>query len=164
MATLCALTACWLVLHPRIELADGRAVMSINGQMVDVTGALEDAWSRVVNACGRVRDLSGDPNIGGAVMAAIRAYSVPDSLSARIVRIQGVSEWLLVEAVFDAVPPVLAVMRSDAESRVLTIEALWSGSTHPWRTAPFAARFLRERAPGVPEALLGCMRPVSDKF
>jgi len=55
---------------------------------------------------------------------------------------------------------VLVLMRAAVGAdEPLVIEAVWSGTTHPWRIVPFAAEFLKARAPAVPEALLRCAQP-----
>lgn len=149
----------WLLLQPRIESLDRQLLLKINGQPVDVLGVIEEGWGRMVSDCARVRDVTAEPASNRAVLEALRDYSLPDSLSARVVGIYSASEWRLVEATFDTLPPVLVLMRARPEPSPLAIEALWSGSTYPWRTGPFAGRFLRARVPEVPGELVRCVKP-----
>jgi hypothetical protein len=149
----------WLLLQPRLERLDGQVLVRINGVPIDLIGVLEEGWGRMVSDCARVRDRTAEPALNREVLEALRGYSPPDSLSARVVGIYSASEWLLVEATFDALPPVLVLMRARPEPSPLSIEALWSGSTYPWRTVPFAGRFLQVRVPEVPSELVRCVEP-----
>ena len=157
VALLLALIA--LLLQPRLERLDGQMLVRINGAPVDAVGAVEEAWGRMVSTCARVQDRTADLALNRDVLEVLRGYSPPDSLSARVAGIHSASEWLLVEAAFDTLPPVLVVMRAQREPAALSIEAVWSGSTYPWRTVPFAGRFLRERVPELPRELVRCLRP-----
>ncbi len=148
----------WLLLQPRIERLDGQVLLSINGAPVDAVGAIREGWWRMVSDCARVRDRTTEPALNREVLESLRGYSPPDSLSARVSSIHSVGDWLLVQAAFETMPPVRVVMRRRGEGTAPTIEAVWSGSTYPWRTVPFSARFLQARVPEAPEALVRCVR------
>ena len=149
-----------LLVQPRLEIRDQRLLLTLNAEPFDVVGSVAEIWGRLVSECGSVRRVESTSSVGRTAQALLEHYSPPDSQSARVVRIDLLSEWLLVEATFDDMPPVLVLMRG-ARGPVerLAIEAIWSGTTYPWRIVPFAAEFLKARAPEVPVALLGWAQP-----
>ncbi len=149
-----------MLVHPRFVIKDQRLLLTLNDEPFDLVGGVTELWGRFVSDCGSVSGAESGSSLGRAAQALLQKYSPPDSQSARVVRVDRLSDWLLVEAVFDAMPPVLVLMRAAVGAdEPLVIEAVWSGTTHPWRIVPFAAEFLKARVPAVPAALLRCAQP-----
>ena len=149
-----------MLVQPRLTTKDQRLLLTLNGEPFDVVGGVAERWGRLVSDCGSVSRAESGSSMGRTARALLEKYSPPDSQSARVVRIDQLSDWLLVEAVFDALPPVLVLMRgASGPAEPLVIVAVWSGTTHPWRIVPFAAEFLKARSPEVPAALLRCAQP-----
>jgi len=149
-----------VLLQPRWVMQDQRPLLTLNAEPFDAVGGANEIWGRLRSRCGAIESVDKNSESGRAVVALLQRYSPPDSLSARVIRIDSLSQWLLVEAVFDALPPVLVLMRGTNEATGLpVIEAVWSGTSYPWRIVPFATEFLMQRAPEVPPALLRCARP-----
>lgn len=149
-----------MLVHPRFEIKDQRLLLTLNGEPFDVVGGVAELWGRFASDCGSVGGAENGSSLGRAAQALLEKHSPPDSQSARVVRVDRLSDWLLVEAAFDDMPPVLVLMRvAVGDNESLMIKAVWSGTTHPWRIVPFAAEFLKARAPEVPAALLRCAKP-----
>lgn len=149
-----------ILLSPRIVHRDDRWLLTVNGVPLDVIGTVVEWWGRQVSDCGLVTALATDTVEAHLALDLLRRYSPPDSESARLIRVDSTNGWLLVEAGFDALPPVLALMRSDPRrSMPAAIRAVWSGSAYPWRLVPFAAEYLGARAPDAPPELIRCARP-----
>jgi hypothetical protein len=149
-----------ILLEPKLVHKDQRWLLTINGEPIDVAGTAAEIWGRMVSDCSVVTSLSTDTVEGRLSLELLRRYSPPDSESARLVRIDSARGWLFVEAGFETLPPVLALIRQDPLQPVTaTIKAVWSGTSYPWRLVPFAAAFLSARAPDAPTELLLCAKP-----
>ena len=147
----------WLLIEPSFERQDNRWLLSINGMPFDLIGSVREHWGRLTTDCSRVETHGADRNTVERFENLLRDYSPPDSRSARIAHILKQANWWLVEADFTTLPPaVVLVQGSEGSDQTLHIAAVWSGSTHPWRTGPFAGDFLRQRAPEAPAELTVC--------
>ncbi len=149
----------WLVCDPRIDRRDGRWLLLINQTPVDVAGAIEEWWGRLTSDCSEVIEITQDPFANADARGWVGSYSIPDSLSVSVSGIYTIKHWLLVEAEFAALPPAwVLVHRPPGSPDTARIESVWSGSTYPWRPAPFAATYLMTRVPEAPTALFRCAR------
>ena len=147
----------WLLLEPSFGRQDNRWLLSINGVPFDLIGSVRERWGRITTDCSRVEANGADRNTVERLENLLRDYSPPDSRSSRVSRILNQADWWLVEAEFETLPPVVVlVRRAEGLDQTLHIAAVWSGSTHPWRTGPFAGDFLRQRAPEAPTELTVC--------
>jgi hypothetical protein len=143
-------------LHLRVERRDHSWLLLVDGVPRDPLGAAAEAWQRARRDCSGVEVLQPDDAAWQAARGAVAAYSPPDSASARLTRALALGEWRLVEARFDALPPVVVVLRVEGDAPRVLERAVWSGSTAPWEPGPLIRRYLGARAPGVPKALLAC--------
>jgi len=149
-----------ILLAPRIVHRDERWLLTVNGEPIDVIGAVVEGWGRLSSDCSAVTTVALDTVEGRLLRDLLRRHSPPDSESARLVRVDSARGWLLVEAGFDVLPPVLVLIRSESQQpAAMEIRAVWSGSAHPWRLVPFAAEYLSVRAPDAPPELIRCARP-----
>ena len=149
----------WLVASPGIERRDGRWLLLVNGVPVDVLGTADETWQRLTSDCSQVAELSRDTAATASLLALIREFSPPDSLTATIHSVYKTADWWVVEASFDHLPPAWIVLhQSPGENAGLAVRAVWSGSTYPWRAMPFAGAYLQGQIRDVPPALLRCGR------
>ena len=149
-----------MLLQPRLVMLDQRPLLTLNDEPFDIVGGAAEILGRLLSDCMVIKQLESDSETARAALSLLRQHSPPDSLSAQLVRIDSLSDWLLIEAVFNTLPPVLVLMRGATGSVGPSgIEAIWSGTSHPWRIVPFAGAFLRAKSPEAPPELLRCARP-----
>jgi len=149
-----------VLIQPRVLVQDQRLLLTLNGEPFDVVGFVTEAWGRWLSDCSAVKLIDGESGDGHLVLRVLQQHSPPDSFSAKVVRIDRLHHWLLVEASFDTLPPVLVLMRASGDEPLsLETAAVWSGTSQPWRIIPFATHFLRARAPDAPADLLRCAQP-----
>ena len=153
--TVAVLTAL-LVLDSHIDLVqrDARMALQVNGRLHDVQGWWAETGNRVLRRCTAVQPPA--PADAQALLGAVRAYSPPDSQDGRLVQAWQLQRWAVAEVHFSRLKPTLVVLQQDADWRVLP-QAVWSGSTAPWRVNDFVRRYLQRQAPEVPPALLACV-------
>ncbi len=154
------------VLNAHVDLPriDGRRFVAAQGQLYDPLGWLEDqvnAWSRQCRSVQRV-DLQ-HPDAQTALLR-IGAFSPPDSHTARALQVLGAGPWWLVEVSFETLSPAVVTLHGEGDSMKIVGEAIWSGSTTPWRPAPQIRRYLLAAAPALPPELVACLDPQSELF
>jgi len=145
--------------HVDVPRVDGRRFVSTQGQLYDAIGWSEDLWTRSTRSCSQVRALGRTEPGYAQALAAIQAYSPPDSQSARLRQLQQTGDWLLAEVEFDELSPAVVVLQLQGEGVVVLPTAIWSGDTQPWRPAPLIRRHLHTQAPLMPQTLLDCLDP-----
>ena len=145
--------------HVDVPRVDGRRFVLTQGQMYDAIGWGEDLWTRTTRRCSQVRTLGSTELVHAQALAAIQAYSPPDSHSARLRQLQQAGDWLLAEVEFEQLSPAVVVLQVQSGRVVVLPTAIWSGDTQPWRPAPLIRRHLQTQAPLLPRALLDCLNP-----
>jgi len=148
-----------------VRRQDDGWLLVAGGYTVDVAGAWASGWTRLVRDCRAVPALGPEDPAHTRAAEALRAYSPPDSASARIAAVQSIGVWRLVQASFDALEPVVVIVLDEPSKppRVLP-EAVWSGSPRPFDAGWRIRGFLRSRVPQVPAPLLQCLEPVAGLF
>lgn len=143
--------------HVDWERLDGRRLLTVSGQRFDVQGWAAEQALRWQSDCNGVQPLPMDSPTARAVLPVIQRHSLPDSQSARGLQLRQLGDWSVAEVAFDSLKPALVVLRlQDGQWRVQDT-AVWSGSTAPWNSAHFVRHYLRQQAPALPQALLGCI-------
>ena len=153
--TVAVLTAV-LVLDSHVDLVqrDGRTALQVNGRLHDVQGWWAETSNRLRRHCAAVQPpAQADAQ---ALISAVRAYSPPDSQDGRLVQAWQLGRWAVAEVHFSRLKPTLVVLQQTTEWRVLP-QAVWSGSTAPWRVNDFVRRYLQQQAPALPPDLLACV-------
>jgi hypothetical protein len=152
LATLLAV----LLIDSHVDLVerDQRKLLLVNGRLHDTQGWLSEAVNRLTRRCDRVQ--APDSVQGAALVAAVRAHSPPDSSDALLVQAWYVGDWAIAELSFSRLKPTVVLLQQQAGWQVHP-QAIWSGSTAPWRVNDFVRRFLHMKAPGVPTSLLACL-------
>lgn len=158
--TLLALTTLG-VLNAHVDLPehDGRRFVLSEGRLHDPIGWAEDAWTRIWRNCGAVVEAPPSSDIALNALQVIRTFSPPDSQSARLLQLQVIDGWLLAELEFDTLSPAVVPLRIQDSAPAVLDQAIWSGSTEPWRPAPLIRRHIQTRSPQMPAALLDCLQP-----
>ncbi len=163
--TLLALTTLGVLnAHVDLPVIDGRRFVKMQEKLHDPIGWLEDQASGLRVSCKEVHTHGPASAEAGLALAAIQAFSPPDSQSAQLRQLLAQGDWLLAEVSFDALSPAVVALRQQAEGVQVVDSAIWSGSTLPWRPAPLIRRHLQTQAPQMPEALLDCFRPEDPLF
>lgn len=152
MAVLMAL----VLLDSHVDLVerDGRKALLVNNRLHDVQGWLAETGNRLVRRCDQP-PTPADAD-ARAWLDAVKQFSPPDSLDARLVRSWQLQDWAVVQVHFPHLKPALVVLQNDPDWQVLP-QAVWSGSTAPWRVNDFVRRYLQQQAPAVPAGLLACV-------
>lgn len=144
------------VLDSHVDLVqhDDRMVVQVNGRLHDVQGWLAETGNRLTRRCDAIQ--TPQPADAQALLEAVRAYSPPDSLDGRLVQAWQLGPWAVAEVHFSRLKPTLVVLQQAPAWRVQP-QAVWSGSTAPWRVNDFVRRYLRQQAPELPAPLLDCV-------
>ena len=72
--------------------------------------------------------------------------------------------WSVAEVAFETLNPSLVVLRLQGGQWRVQDRAVWSGSTAPWHSGNLVRRYLRENAPGLPKALIDCVKVDPNRF
>lgn len=150
--------------HVDVPQVDGRRFVLAQGQLHDVQGWVEDRWNQALRRCEQVQDVVLDSERGRASLLAIQAFSPPDSYSARMLQLQSVGPWLLAEVEFERLSPAVVPLLETPEGVQVLGQAIWSGSTAPWRPAPLIRHHLQARTHAMPEVLSACFTPRAALF
>lgn len=158
-----ALTAAVVIdLHVDWRRADNGVLLRVGEQDIDAWGHARDAWTRLTRRCKSVQTLQIDDPAWAAVQSAVRAYSPPDSQTARVVALSREGEWLLAQVVSDTLMPAVVTLRSQGQTTDLVPRGVWSGNTAPWIAAPWVRDYLRRQVPQLPPALTDCLEIAPD--
>ncbi len=150
--------------HVDIERQDGGFFLTYQGQKHDVVGALSNQMNSALRQCSSSQSIGVNTPAAKLALAAIQNFSPPDSQQAQLLGLLQQDDWLLAEVKFTSLNPAVVLLKMTSE-RVSVVEgAVWSGSTAPWASAPFIRRYISERAPKAPAALMACFEPASALF
>jgi hypothetical protein len=163
VAAIVALITALLVVDSHVDWVsqDGGQLLEVNGQRYDLRGwAAEQtrAWQSNCNAGAPRATLSPNSPTAQAILLAIQQHSLPDSRSARMLQLLQQDGWSVAEVAFDTLNPSLVVLRLQGEQWRVQDRAVWSGSTAPWHSGDLVRRYLGEKAPALPKALLDCVQ------
>jgi len=163
--TLLVLTALGVLrAHVDIERQDGSYFLSFQGKKHDVAGMLLNQTNAMLRQCGDVQTMDIHSAQAGSALYAIRNFSPPDSMHARLLGLQQQGSWLLAEVEFATLNPAVVLLTSSQE-RISVVEgAIWSGTTAPWHAASLIRRYIQGRAPQAPHELLNCFNPAGALF
>lgn len=135
---------------------DGSSLLKVSGRSVDAQGWLSEHWRKLRLDCRSVHTESITSATAEAVLQAIQAHSLPDSLEAQLMQLQQQADWVMAEVEFKTLNPSIVLLRQVNGAWLIQDNAVWSGSTAPWHAADFVRRYLRQQAPELPEPLLAC--------
>jgi hypothetical protein len=163
VAAIMVLITALLVVDSHVDWVnqDGGKLLEVNGQRFDLRGwAAEQAraWQSDCNAWTPLTTLSHNSPTAQAILLTLQQHSLPDSRSARLLQLLQQDDWSVAEVAFDTLNPSLVVLRLQGEQWRVQDRAVWSGSTAPWHSGDLVRRYLRENAPGLPKALIDCVK------
>lgn len=152
------------VLNAHVDLPelDGRRFVHAQARLYDPLGWLQDHWTRLTRRCASAETVAQER--AQQALRAIQDFSPPDSHSARLMQLQAAGPWLLAEVEFERLSPAVVLLREAAGRTEVQGQAIWSGSTAPWRPAPLIRSHLANRAPDVPATLVACFTPRAALF
>ncbi len=158
-----ALTAAAVIdLHVDWRRADNGVLLRVGEQDIDAWGHARQAWTRLTRRCGAVQALQAGDTGWDAAQAAVRAYSPPDSQTARVTALSRQGEWLLAQVVSDRLMPAVVTLRLQGSAPTLEPRGVWSGNTAPWLVAPWIREYLRRQVPQLPQPLADCLEIAPD--
>jgi hypothetical protein len=150
--------------HVDVERQDGGYFLSFQGKKHDVLGAFLNQTNAVLRQCRAVQVVDVNSAEAGKALGAIQNFSPPDSQDARLLGLQQQGPWLLAEVEFSALNPAVVLLTNAADSTRIVEGAIWSGTTAPWHSATLIRRYIQDRAPQAPPALMDCFDPASALF
>jgi hypothetical protein len=98
------------------------------------------------------------------VKRAISDFSPPDSRGLNVRQISTSGSWVLAEVEFPQLQPAVILLNQKAQEYTIDNGLIWSGTADPWLAGPWIRRYLQQRAPQVPDALLACFDPTKVLF
>lgn len=154
------------VLNAHVDLpeVDGRRFVLMQGKLHDPMGWLQDHWTQAVRRCVGVQSVEAHSAAGQSSLHAIQAFSPPDSQSAKLLQVLVHGDWMLAEVEFEQLNPAVVLLQKTPTQVQVVGNAVWSGSTEPWRPAPLIRRHLGANAPDMPPALRECFSPRAALF
>jgi hypothetical protein len=150
--------------HVGIERQDGAYFLSYQGQKHDVLGVFLNRTNAVLRQCGAVQVLDINGPLAGEALSAVHKFSPPDSQDAHLLGLLQQGPWLLAELEFSTLNPAVVLLTSSPQGAQIVDGAVWSGTTAPWQSATLIRRYIQDRAPQAPPALMDCFDPAGALF
>jgi hypothetical protein len=141
---------------------DQKTLLQVNGQSVDVHGWVAEQWRQLRKDCRLVKNEALHSATADAVLQVIAQHSPPNSLDAQLLQLHTQADWGMAEVEFKTLNPSIVVLHQADGRWQIQDAAVWSGATSPWTPADFVRRYLRQKAPQMPQALLDCM-PIDER-
>ena len=142
--------------HLELEQHDDSWLLRIDGRPVDLAGQVAELRERLLRDCRQVQTLTHDDPRTALALQAVQNHSPPDSRSASMTGLWAQGDWMLASVQFASLHPALALLRREPHGWQVVQGGVWSGSTHPFRPAPYIRRYLERRVPEAPADLLAC--------
>jgi hypothetical protein len=147
--------------HLELACDGGPCLLRVSGRPVDVRGHLDQWWTQLTRDCRAVQGIGADAPAHAQVLAQLKAHSPPDSASARLLVLQQQGPWWLAQAQFDTLRDAVVLLHEvDGRWQVMPTGIFSGGPTAPWMAEPLVRRYLRERVPQAPRALIDCWSPM----
>ena len=160
MATLIAV----FFVHIGLTTTENGTLLVVDNQEIDFLGSLGNQWNRLTRSCDAVTRLSPNEEKYQIAQSLIQNYSPPDSKSAMIASAWSADTWTLVEVEFAGLLPAVVIIQTKKNQSFVLANAVWSGYTKPWKSAPFIRKYISSNAHGAPPALISCFEPQSQSF
>ena len=142
--------------HLEIQNSDDSWLLRVDGRPVDLAGYLSERLTRFTRDCRDVHTLEPSDALSAQALRAIKQYSPPDSLSARMVHLIRQDDWLLAQVKFRDLQDAVVLLTATKEGLDIAMGGVWSGATHPHRPEPSIRRYLQGRVPAAPADLTEC--------
>lgn len=154
----------------QLRAQDQGLLLDLAGRPVDVAGALQARWQRLVRDCSALQRPGAGSAAWTEAQQVLAAHSPPASRGARPLQLlqTAAGDWLLAEVVWDGAgaqpvpapldPAIVPLHRVGGMLQVQTT-GVWSGDTGPWTAPVFIRRWLQRQLPAMPADLALCLDP-----
>jgi hypothetical protein len=139
-------------------------LLTIDNRPVDMMGMVDHFWTKTTTDCKKTKLLSEEDQRFKNALALIKGYSPPDSNSAVVSSMTVYENWALVEVEFKELLPAVVLIDSQHDTPEIIQNAVWSGYTNPWKSAPLIGKYMLRQVPNLPLALINCFEPQSESF
>ena len=150
--------------HIELTTTENGTLLVVDNQEIDFLGIVNNKWNRFTRNCNTVSRLSHNEERYQIAQSLIQNYSPPDSKSAMIASAWSADTWTLVEVEFAGLLPAVVIIQTKQNQSFILANAVWSGYTKPWKSAPFIRKYISSNAHGAPSALISCFEPQSQSF
>ena len=142
--------------HVDIVSRDGGKLLEVSGRVYDTHGWLSEKLRQWTQDCSPVRSEATDGAVAVSVLKLVEQHSLPDSMNAKLLQLNVQGDWAIAEVMFPTLNPSVVVMHRVSDTWKIQDDAVWSGETSPWNAADFVRRYLQNKQPELPKALLNC--------
>lgn len=142
--------------HVDIVSRDGGKLVEISGKAYDTQGWLSEKLRQWTQNCSPVLTEARDSAVAVSILEIIAHHSLPDSMQARLLQLHMQGDWAIANVIFPTLNPSVVVLHKMNGKWKIQEEAVWSGNTAPWNEADFVRRYLHNKKPELPQALLYC--------
>ncbi|MEY4466270.1 MAG: hypothetical protein RIR21_63 [Pseudomonadota bacterium] len=139
-------------------------MFNVDGREVDFVGIFKNKWRMATNSCKTVTELKSEDHKFSMIKAAIQSYSPPDSIPIKVIYVWTSGTWAVAEVEFENLLPAVVVINNLDASATVVADAIWSGTTAPWKSGPFIRAYLGQKASDMPDALLNCFELQTSSF
>jgi len=153
-----------LFLHVEWTTSENGTLLVVDNQEIDLVGAMRNEWIRLTRSCSAVSQLEPTHTKYQIAESLIKNYSPPNSESAKIASAWSAADWTLVEVEFSDLLPAVVLIQTKEGHSLIVPEAVWSGYTKPWKSAPFIRKYISKNRSAMPAALTDCFEPQSQSF
>ena len=152
-------------LHIGLTTTENGTLLVLDNQEFDFLGTVNNKWNRITRNCNAVSRLSPHEEKYQIAQSLIENYSPPHSKSVMISSAWSADTWTLAEVEFADLLPAVVIIQTEANQSSILANAVWSGYTKPWKSAPFIRKYISSHAhDGAPPALISCFEPQSESF
>ena len=159
MAALIAVT----MSHLEWVQADGGHLLMVDGRPLDAEGWLRNQLNSLRRNCKDVQVLQANDKRLELALQALKNFSPPGSLSARVAAGSMRHDWMLLEVEFDDLLPAVVLMQKNGADWGVEQRGIWSGQTHPWLAATHIRAYLARQVESAPANLLACFDPTGGR-
>ena len=151
-------------LHIEWTSTENGILLIIDGREIDFFGTVNNQVNRLTRSCNAVTRLTPSQEKYYIALSLIKNYSPPNSMSAMIASAWTVESWTLVEVEFADLLPAVVLIQTNENQSYIVPNAVWSGYTIPWKSAPYIRQYISRNGVGVPQSLTECFEPKSQSF
>lgn len=153
-----------LFLHIEWVTNENGTLLVVDNQEIDLIGSIKNQWNRTTRRCSSVTRLLPQEEKYQKAKFLIENYSPPQSKFATIASAWSADRWTLVEVEFTDLLPAVVIIQTKGDQQLIVPNAVWSGYTKPWKSAPYIRKYISSNAPDMPPALTNCFEPQSQSF
>ena len=153
-----------LFLHIELMTTENGALLVVDNQEFDFIGSINNQWNRHTRSCNSVKRLLPAEAKYQLAQSLIENYSPPHSKFAMIASAWTAEEWILVEVEFTDLLPAVVLIQTKEHDSFIVPNAVWSGYTKPWKSAPYIRKYISNNGNGMPPSLTNCFDPQSQSF